>query len=510
MVAANRYEPPEQKTPGPAVLMYIPYHKDDFITYGAYDPLLLYLTHSGYHVVIADIIGTGASTVVKAEPLEPIEGEDGAAIVEWIADQPWCDGNVAMVGKSYGGLTSLKTAAESPKHLRAIVPIHGPYTAYRDITEGGAFAFYGMGGHWTALMQVLQAMPPTLRDDEGRWAEIWMERLDGLREHDPWLFQLQDHEHKDAYWEGRDIDVERIDVPTFGVSGWRDGYPQTTLEYADVIDAPTRLLLGPWRHIMPHRGRESAVDFRSQVVEWLDHFCKGETNGALDHAPIEYWTETDGGGEVDGGTWRSCDIWPTTAEADDLLTWSVTSTGLVDGDGFDGSPLERDYEVDHTVGVDSFDQGKPTDTTPDDVRSLTFETPPLASSVEVTGTGEVDLRIASTTPDPVISVRIVDVHPRGEGRLVSHTELRASRYEGVETVTPLEPGEEYSITLPLKPTSHVFEEGHRIRVSVSGAWFPAMCPTPGTGQLTLRSTPDSPSQIRIQVDDSTMSYSKIR
>ena len=496
-VAANRYEPPDGPTPGPAVLMYIPYHKDDFITYGAYNPLLEYIAHHGYHVVIADIVGTGASTGVKELPLEPAEGPDAATIVEWIAEREWCDGHVGMVGKSYGGLTCLKAAAENPEHLDAIVPIHAPQTAYRDITTGGAFAFHAMGGHWTALVQALQAMPPTYRDSEGRWAAVWSERLDGLRAYDPWLFQFMDHEARDEYWESRDITVEAIRVPTLAVSGWRDGYPQTTIEYVEAIDAPTRLVLGPWRHIMPHRGRESAIDFRRQVVTWLDHFLKGAENEALDGPPIQYWTERDGGGIVDGGVWRGREEWPRADESSDVLMWTLTSGGLVSGEGFEGRPLDVEYEVDHTVGVDSFDQGRPTDTTPDDVRSLTFESDPLDRPIEVTGTGTVRLRLVPTTPDPVVSVRLIDVHPDGEARLVSHAELQASRHTGVEVPTDLVPGEETTISLKLKPTSHVFKSGHRLRVAIAGAWFPAMCPTPGEQTLTVRSSSTNPAVVRL-------------
>lgn len=498
-VAATRYEPTDVKGPVPALVMHIPYHKDDQITFGAYDPLVHYLARHGYEVVVSDVLGTGASSGRKDDSLTTAEAAESAAVVEWVADRSWCDGSVGMFGKSYGGATCLKAAAERPDGLEAIVPIHAPYTGYRDTYEGGVFALYGMGGHWTPLMQALQALPPTRRDDDGRWADIWRERLDGLASREPWLFTYLEHETADEYWRERGIPVERIEVPTLAVSGWRDSYPATTVEFVETIDAPTRLLLGPWRHTMPHRGRETAIDFRQQVCEWFDHHLKGVENSATDYIPVEFWTETSGGGREDDGVWRGCEAWPT---ADDgAMSFAVTPDGLVRGRAYEEGMVECRYDVDHTVGVDSFDVDAPPETTLDDVRSLCYETDSLETPVEFTGTGTATVRIQAESPDPVVVVRIVDVSPDGRGTLVTRGVLRAGCRDGFEEVDELDSGEEYELEIPLKPTSHLFEQGHRIRVAVSGAMFPAVLPTRDGDAFTLVSTPETPTAISVPGTD---------
>jgi len=108
--------------------MYVPYHKDDYITYGAYDPIVRYLAASGYEVVVADMVGTGASSGQIEEMFPQREGKEAATIVEWLADREWTTGSVGMFGKSYGGITALYAAAYQPDALEAIVPIHTPYT----------------------------------------------------------------------------------------------------------------------------------------------------------------------------------------------------------------------------------------------------------------------------------------------------------------------------------------------------------------------------------------------
>jgi hypothetical protein len=495
-VAASRFFRPDDDGPSPTLLMYIPYHKDAFTPYTSTQPLIRYLVRHGYDVVVADVIGTGASSGVKLKSGSMDEGDHLEVIVDWIAGRQWSTGRVGMFGISYGGTTSLKGAARNPDALDAVVVIHGPHTQYRETYQGGAFALYRMGGNWTPYMQALAALPPTRRDSAGRWAEIWAERLEGLVDHDPWLFQMLDHESKDEYWRDMDVAVENIEVPTFAVCGWRDRYALSTVEYFEAIDAPKRLLLGPWRHEMPHRGRETAIDFRRQVAAWFDQYLRDVD--AADPPEIAVWTERDGGGGVGAGDWRELDSWPT---ADgDALSFVFGVEGLVPEEEFETDAPKRTIKHDHTVGLHSLDDiygaSEPTDTTPDDLRSLSVETDPLESAVELTGTGVATLNVEPTTTDPYLVVRVVDIAPDGSATLVTHGERQASRRGGFDSPEPLTPGESTEIEIPLKPKSHVFEADHRIRVAVSAAYFPLHLPTREHGEFTLRSTVASPSGVR--------------
>jgi len=497
-VAATRHEPTDVDGPAPVLLMYLPYRHRDY-SFAGYKPLTRYFAANGYEVVVADVVGTGGSSGRKPEPFSADEGPQAAAIVEWLADRPWTTGRVGMFGISYGGETALRAAAEDPDPLAAIVPIHATHTMHRAHSHGGAPELYRMGGRWGPNMQLLQALPPTRRDPAGRWADVWQDHLDELEAGTPWLFQLLAHDANDDYWQRKDIPVEDVDTPTLAASGWRDLFPTATVEYVRALSGPTRLLLGPWRHNFPYRGRETAVDFRRQALEWFDHFLRGVENGARDHASIEFWTERDGGGSVGGGVWRELDTWPEADDADETLSFALSSEGLVPADDHEGV-VEREYEYDHTVGIDSTEAVvqkvcPPPDTSADDARSLTFETDPLAAPVELTGTGEVRLRLTATTPDPNLSVRLVDVDLEGGAHLVTRREVRASRRDGATDPEPLTPGEEYEVTLDLRPNSHLFEAGHRIRLAVSAGLFPGMVPPREHGSLTVRSAPASPSTM---------------
>ena len=514
-VAATRYEPVDGSGASPAVLMYVPYHHQDGITYGAYDPLNRYLAAAGYEVVVADMVGTGASTGFVEEPFTRREGTEPADIVEWLADREWTTGRVGMYGKSYGGITALDAAAQRPDGLEAIVPIHTPFQGFRNAyTYGGLFEFLTIGMDWLTLMQALDAKPPSNPDAGDDAFDAWRERLDRLDDRDPWLFQFLDHDPHEAYWDDKNIPVERIDVPVLAVDGWRDPYTEDTLRYVDRIDAPTRLLLGPWRHRMPHRGRESAVDFRRQVRSWFDHFLTDAETGVLDVPKVRAWTELDGGGTADG-RWRGFDRWPTldapeddaptgasssgSSSAGDAVSLALAPGGLTAPDAYDGESVAATCRCDPTVGLASTDPYgaaiAPPATNDDDVRTLTFDSEPLDRPVELTGTGAASLRVEPTTEDPTVAVRVVDVDPGGRGTVVTKGAIRGVYRDGLADPEPATPGEEHAFEVPLEPKSHVFEAGHRIRVTVESARFPDLLQSADAGPFRLLSSPDEPSTV---------------
>lgn len=501
-VAATRYEPVEHDGPSPALLMYVPYPKDDIITYGAYDPTNRYFAHHGYEVVVADMVGTGASTGRFDEMFTRREGEDAAEIVRWLADREWTTGRIGMYGKSYGGFTALAAATERPDPLDAIVPTFTPYTGYRNgYTDGGLFELLYIGMDWLTLMQSLDAKPPSRRDERGEWKEIWRDHLEATSARDPWLFQFLDHEVKDDYWATTDLPVGDIRTPTLAVGGWRDSYTQDTIDYYREIDAPKRLLLGPWRHRMPHRGRESAIEFRAEALDWFDQFLRDEPRGVLESPPVHVWTERDGGGKVDGGAWRGLDRWPRPGEGSPTETFALSPDGVVPVDQFTTGHVERRYEPDYSVGMDSIVPATmptaPQESAADDDRSIAVESEPLDRPLELTGTGVATVRLRTTIDDPTISVRLVDVSPDGTGTMVTHGTRRLRCRDDCSSLRPVPTDETVTCTVPLKPASHVFEPGHHCRLALAGSLFPKTMPTGSNGTITFCSAPDAPTQVEL-------------
>ena len=106
----------------PAILEMIPYRKDDWRA-NADEARGQYLARHGYALCRVDVRGTGRSHGVALDEYTADETRDGYDAVEWLAAQPWCNGNVGMWGISYGGFSAIQVATLRPPHLRAIVPV---------------------------------------------------------------------------------------------------------------------------------------------------------------------------------------------------------------------------------------------------------------------------------------------------------------------------------------------------------------------------------------------------
>jgi len=103
---------PKDGEPVPAVFTLTPYIGD------SYHPRALYFARNGYAFVLVDCRGRGNSGG-KFEPFVN-EGADGRDVATWLAEQPWCDGQVTMWGGSYGGFDQWLTMREFPPALKTI------------------------------------------------------------------------------------------------------------------------------------------------------------------------------------------------------------------------------------------------------------------------------------------------------------------------------------------------------------------------------------------------------
>ena len=108
-----------------------------------------FVASKGHYAYIGvNLRGTGCSTGTF-DFFQPQEAVDGAAVVQWIRQQPWSSGLVGMIGKSYPGITQLFVAAQHPEGLAAIAPGHFFADAYRDVARPGGIANHGFGALWS-------------------------------------------------------------------------------------------------------------------------------------------------------------------------------------------------------------------------------------------------------------------------------------------------------------------------------------------------------------------------
>ena len=140
----------EAATAFPVIFRYTPYHRTSINPETGEVPVAPYgfFLSRGYAYVAADMRGSGASFGWN-DVMTPMMVEDAGTIVDWIAAQPWSDGNVGMFGGSYEGWSQFATAAAGPEALKAIVPVHTGWDGML-VQPGGIFS-YAFTEMWTAM-----------------------------------------------------------------------------------------------------------------------------------------------------------------------------------------------------------------------------------------------------------------------------------------------------------------------------------------------------------------------
>jgi len=111
-----------------------------------------YFVTRGYVHVIADYRGIGRSGGEYCH-FGQKQQEDGYDIIEWIAKQPWCNGNVGMLGMSYFAVNQYLVAAQNPPHLKAIFAHDGFTDMYRHLAYHGGILNFGFYHHiWRLIV----------------------------------------------------------------------------------------------------------------------------------------------------------------------------------------------------------------------------------------------------------------------------------------------------------------------------------------------------------------------
>ena len=127
----------------------------------------------------------------------------------------------------------------------------------------------------------------------------------------------------------------------------------------------------------------------------------------------------------------------------------------------------------------------PADQREDDGKSLTFDTLPIETPLQILGAPELSLRIASDCNCGLIAARLCDVAPDGVSTLICFGILNLAQREGRETPLAVETGRYYDVSLCLNDVGHELATGHRLRVALSSSYWPMAWPVAGPATLTV-------------------------
>lgn len=163
------------------------------------------------------------------------DAQDGYDFIEWIAEQPWCNGKVGMGGNSQVAINQWFVAAEQPPHLAAIAPWEGSCDKYREsMYEGGIPAF-----------------------DFNCWLQgslIGQGYVDDMMENGK-LYPFVNE-----YWEDKAAKLENVKVPCYLTASWSHFHMHGAFEAFRRIRTPRK-----WLRV--HR-----------EFEWPDAYCHWNLN----------------------------------------------------------------------------------------------------------------------------------------------------------------------------------------------------------------------------------------
>jgi putative CocE/NonD family hydrolase len=491
-IAARIWLPKDaERAPVPAILEYIPYRKRDFMR-ARDEPIHRYFAQEGYAAVRVDLRGSGDSDGILLDEYTQQEQDDALEIIAWIADQEWCAGTVGMMGISWGGFNALQVAALDPPALKAIITLCSTDDRYADDAHYMGGCLLNENLQWGSILLAHGAYPPDPQIVGERWRAMWRERIEQLV---PFPALWLQHQWRDDFWKHGSVceDYGAIKCAVYAIGGWADGYSNAVPRLLAGLRCPKKGLIGPWAHVFPQSGVPGpAIGFLQEAVRWWDHWLKGEPSDIMEEPLYRVWMQESVDPqpyyEERPGRWVAETVWPSPRIESRRL---FLNPGRLDP--APTQPAKLAFSSPQTTGLSAGEwcafgaEGEmPLEQRPDDGRSLTFETGPLAERVEILGAPVVELDVAADEPQALLAVRLNDIQPEGTSTLVTYGLLNLTHREGHERPEPLEPGKLYRVRLQLNDIAHAFPAGHRIRIALSSSYWPIAWPSPDAAIVTIQ------------------------
>ncbi|WP_051362203.1 CocE/NonD family hydrolase [Solimonas soli] len=528
-------------TPLPVVLVQTSYNGaagQAVTAIGGADP---YIVQHGYATVVVDVRGTGQSQG-EWEAFGEDEQADYAEVVDWVTQQPFCDGRIGVYGVSYLGITAIITAAQGHPAVKAAFPIVPIGDGYRDIVFTGGQVNPTFIPLWLGLVSVLGLTNPTVITDPATGLPATLEHLLSAVAN----FQVPtilralagdpDTAYDGDFWKVRSPleNDGRIKVPTFIVGGLHDLFQRSEpISYERIKNnAPAKLLIGPWTHVEAAFGQGLPVDgvppLNHIELQWFDQYVKGMKAGAVRQPNVTQYV-TGYGHYATASDWPHPDARAQRLylRADKSLSEDAPAAGEKANTALQ-LPIEGLCSISTSqwtagllgyVPLPCFENSNSAESL-----SVKYETPVMEADYYINGPIEADVWISSTASDAGLSVRVDDVDENGVARSLSNgiqtASLRAvdasrSRTLDGQMIQPWHPYTQDSVqTLGDEPvlvpveifaTSALIAKGHRLRLAVGASDLPQGVPPIPTllqsliGVLTIHSDAAHPSSVVLPV-----------
>ena len=422
----------------------------------------------GYACVRVDSRGAGRSPGLL-DVWSAREAQDIYECVEWAGTQGWSNGKVGINGISYYAMNQWNAGALQPPHLAALCIWEGSCDYYRELCRHGgilsdflntwhprqvAGVQHGVGDRGAKSLVTGEpvAGPPTLPPDV-----LAKNRTDTPGE-------AKAHKFADDYYAARTADFAQIEAPLLSAANWGGMGLHTRGNFEGWLAAGSKQ---KWLEV---HGDTHFTHFYSKYGETLQkkffgHFLKGEDTGWNQQPRVSVNVRHPDETFV----LRAENEWPLARTQ--WAKFYLHPQGLALATGEPSGATALSYE---TSGD-----------------GLTFSTPPLTRSVEITGPVAAKLWVSSDTADAdlFLALRVFDPADKEVTFIGSNDPrvpvglgwLRASQrkldpkksqpyrpWHSHDEEQPLKPGEPVELDVEIWPTSIVVPPGYRLALSVRG------------------------------------------
>ncbi len=499
------------------------------------------LVKYGYAVVVVERPGTGAS-FGKLNISFEVAAKEANEILNWIAAQNWCDGNIGMYGESWQGAIQLAAASTGNPHLKAIFPAASWIDNYSAIMYSGGVFNKAFGEFFTWSQKFLNSdvITPVDKDKDGtllaqareeRRSAMVGEKIAGASKKIPFRDSLSPDGNR--IW----IDtmalypfinrINRSGIPIYLTTGWYDLCTRDNfLLYAN-LTVPKRLLVRPLDHEQLDENQFD-LNYAAEAHRWFDYWLKGIKNGVMDEPPIHYYLM----GVDKKAAWKITQTWPLRNQemtryyfgpGETAGTVSINN-GILNLSSPTAPDASDPYTVDYTTTSGNHSRWTAVNWTHDypnmrsnDAKALTYTTPPLEKATQVIGHPVVHIWLRSDAPDLDIFAYLEEVDGSGNSTYITEGNLRASHrtlgqapYDNLglpyqnhfqSELKSIPAGEPVELVFDLLPTAYEFSKGRRIRITIAFADAdnfdtPILNPAP---KLHFLRDKDHPSFIQLPV-----------
>lgn len=444
------------------------------------------------------------------------EREDGRDVIDWIAKQYWCDGNIGTYGQSYLGHTQWSIADYDHPMLKTMfISVYGT-NPYETFYRRGMFR-QEVWTEWAAQMlpcnkdlQLPAKEGIALRkkafatypqnqlgeafgDAHCKWYEEW---LTSQKETDPcW---------GEGFWKEFRHIAPKVKVPVYLHGGWFDIFLRSQIcawrELPEETRKKSRFIIGPWHHAglpggdLKYPGEKKA-GFMGFIVAipWFEHYLKqkeySESTGVIESY------------EIGTNQWKLYeDDLPSNEElhlyfcAESASKKKYIQHDMLAEKGFEEGVLSFVYDPKHPVdscggtlianhhkdiGWPECSCYQPKAQSRDDVISFYSDT--MKEDMIINGSIRADLFVSSDAEATAFTVKIIEEFSNGKAVNI-RDDISDIRWRNEEEYKDYTPRECVELKMKMLDINWKIKKGSRIRVDVSSSNYPAYHVHPNTAE----------------------------